>query len=584
MNDDELELGHYGRIFRRSWWMIAVAVVATTLLAMFVLPAQENFYVSKVSVLLRPGDGDLGPPNDPVSEATEVGIAVSALIGDRVTGQYPSLDLETWRENLIVSACLDTGGLIGSRDCDSQILEMSYRGESPDLASGIVRSTADAYLDYRTEREVLLKDTRLTDLEGKFDVLALQSQLEQVILANAEDGSVEATLSELRLRSIENEKLDINRQLTTIETVPVDVGDLLGRATTPEADTSGLPRPFALLAGILMGLVLGGLAAILSDRLDRRVSSAAETEADLGVPVLGDIPRITEGSPALVTAVSAETEGAEAFRRLAAAALAPRNGFVVDSIAVTGANDNEGRTTASVNLALAIAQTGRKVLLIAADRRNDAIDRLFGLGGHPGLNQFLRTKADLEAARWALDLAQDRLGILILPTGSGPTMPLSSNGVAAILAVAQERNMVAVFDTPPALTHADGLQIAAVADAVYIIAAVGRTRRSELTELRVQLLNVQADVAGAILNRNSRLSLLPAGLGDIGTATIPSGVPGNGGNFENPLGARSPFEPVHTFGPMTDSDAPQASPTEDAEVVAEDIHAVSAPDKFDETA
>jgi Mrp family chromosome partitioning ATPase len=578
MNDDELELGHYGRIFRRSWWMIALAVVATTLLAMFVLPPQENFYVSNVSVLLRPSEADVGPPNDPISEATEVGIAVSALIGDRVTAQFPSLDLETWRENLIVSACLDSGGLVASRDCDSQILEMSYRGESPELASGIVQSTAEAYLDYRTEREVLLKDTRLTDLEGKFDVLALQSQSEQVLLANAEQGSVEATLSEVRLRSIENEKLEINRQLTAIENVPVDVGGLLGDATTPEADTSGLPRSFALLAGILMGLVLGGLAAILSDRLDRRVSSAAETEVDLGVPVLGDIPRITEGSPALVTAVSTETGGAEAFRRLAAAALAPRNGFVVDSIAVTGANENEGRTTASVNLALAIAQTGRKVLLIAADRRNDAIDRLFGLVGHPGLNDFLRTKADLEAARSALNLAQDRLGISILPAGSGSTMPLSNNGIAAILAIAQERNMIAIFDTPPALTHADGLQIAAVADAVYIIAAVGRTRRSELTELRVQLLNVQADVAGAILNRNSRLSLLPAGLGDIGTVTIPSGVPGNGRDFENTLGARSLFDSVHTFGPTTDSDAPQASPVE-AEVVAEDLDA-----EFEETA
>ena len=107
--------------------------------------------------------------------------------------------------------------------------------------------------------------------------------------------------------------------------------------STPEADATGIPRLFTILAGILMGLVVGGLAAILTDRLDRRISGPLEAELDLGVPVLGDIPRITEDSPALVAAGGRGTAGAEAFRRLAAAALAPRDGFVVDSIAITGA-------------------------------------------------------------------------------------------------------------------------------------------------------------------------------------------------------------------------------------------------------
>ena len=101
--------------------------------------------------------------------------------------------------------------------------------------------------------------------------------------------------------------------------------------------------------------------------------------------------------------------------------------------------------------------------------------------------------------------------------------------------------MVVIFDTPPALTHAGGLQIAAIVDAVYVVAAAGRTRRSELSELRTQLDNVQAYFAGAIFNRTSRLSLLPAGHGDIATVAVPTGIPGNVKNGAvNPFGAQAP--------------------------------------------
>jgi len=370
-------------------------------------------------------------------------------------GKYPELTLEGWTENLAVSACADTAALIVTNTCNTQILDFSYRASSPEKATDLVEASAEIYREARFERALVIRDNTLEQLENQLEDLDLRIQTEEAILQNNDKDSVEYLLAEIRLRRIEPERLALRSSILQLTSSPLDVGAQLSSASVPEADSSGIPLFFSAIAGLLMGLLLGALAAILLDRLDRRVSSASETETDLGVPVLGDIPRITDGSPALVTAVSQETAGAEAFRRLAAAALAPRNGFVVDSIAVTGANENEGRTTAAVNLALAISQSGRNVLLIGADRRNESIDQLFGLSLEPGLNDFLRSNADLEAARAALDAAPVRLGITILPTGLGATTPLSNNGVAALLAIAQERNMIAVFDTPPALTHAD---------------------------------------------------------------------------------------------------------------------------------
>lgn len=508
--NDEVELSNYGRIFRRGWWLIVLAMVSMTVLAVVLLPGQEAFFRSEVSVLLRPSEADFGGANDPVNEDTEIGIATSARIGVQVLASEPDIDLEEWNENLLVE-CLGAG----LNRCDSQILQFTYNGATAEEAERLVQGSADTYLADRFARAEELRSDRVQDLEAQLADLALRITNEQAVLRAAQldaDGedSPDVTRSELRLRRLEDEDFNTQILLDEIEDT-IEVGSALGEASTPEEGATGIPRLFSLIAGLLMGLVVGALLAILSDRLDRRISGAAETELDLGVPVLGDIPRITEDSPALVAAAGRGTAGAEAFRRLAATVLAPRNGFVVDSLVITGANEREGRTTTAVNLALAISQTGRQVLLVGADRRNDALDRIFGLAGRRGLSDFLRTPGDLSNARDAIDAAEEVLDIFVLPTGTGAPAPMANNSIAALLAVAQERNMIVVFDAPPARTNSEGLQLAAIVDAVYVVSAIGRTKRSELRELRIQLLNVQADLAGSVLNRTSRLNLVPTG-------------------------------------------------------------------------
>ena len=576
--NDEVELGNYWRIFRRSWWMIALAVLFMTALALVFLPRQDNFFNSNVSVLLRPGDADVGPVGDPVNEDTEIGIATSPLIGTRVIEQVPeltgvdNLTLDRWLENLEIT-CLDSGAS-GVNRCDSQILEFSYNGDTADEASQIVQATASEYLDFRTEREGLLRTSQADEIRGQLENLQGRIANETEVLQAAQDAAqgertLDVTSSEDRLRQLESQLFETQLLLGNIQEDNFEVGNFLGSPSNPEADATGIPRLFTLIAGILMGFIVGALAAILTDRLDRRISGPIETELDLGVPVLGNIPRITEDSPALVAALGQDSPGAESFRRLAAAVLAPRDGFVVDSIAVTGATEKDGRTTAAINLALAISQTGRNVLLVGADRRNDALDRVFGIAGRSGLSDFLRTSGGLEAARAAIDMAEIKYDLTILPTGTGVPSPIANNSVAALLAIAQERNMIVVFDAPPALTNAEGLQLAAIVDAVYVVSAIGRTKRSELRNLRIQLENVQADLAGAILNRTSRLNLLPTGSGDVGSVTVPSGVPGN-----NRRDLYQDSSAVHHFGRNGDaSDASRmgisALDPHDAEIISE---------------
>ena len=435
MNDqDEIELGQYARILKRNWWLIVGFAVLFAVIAAIALPAPRSFYESRVSVLLSVGEQDAGRPADPISEETEVGIAVSPLVGNEVIAAAgDDLTLDLWRENLQVSPCLDGDDISVQIDCDNHILHFGYQAGTAERAETLVLATAESYLDVRTGAEEAIWAGQREELEVQLVDLDLRIDNEIAIRLAAEEDSAAERLSDIRLTRLENERIDVRSDLNAIGAAPVDVGRFLGAPSTPVPMSEGVPRPLAIVAGLIMGLLFGLLAAALGNRLDRRLTDIDDVELDLGVPVLGNVPRISEDEPALITATNATAPGAEAFRRLAAAAMAPRNGYVADSIAITSAGDAEGRSTAAINMAIALAQSGRQVALIAGDRRNQTVDRLFGLTKHPGLNDYLRTTVDLEAARSVIVHSEERLGIRVIPTGTGAQQPLSSKGLSCLL-------------------------------------------------------------------------------------------------------------------------------------------------------
>lgn len=526
MHEDDIELGHYGRVARRGWWVVLLAVIAGALAAGLLVPAADTFYESRISVLLTATDSDISQGQDAISEDTEIGIAVSQLIGGRVI-EGRDLSLAEWRERLVVSACLDTdAGVIVDDACNSRILEFRYQGDTPEEAQELVALTAATYLEYRQDREQALLALTVDNLEGELENLETRSATERIALIGVEDDSIEAELIERGLREIEDTTFTVINQLTELRSRSVDVGDVLGDPSVPERGSSGIPLWLAIIAGALLGLMVGAVIAIGLDRLNRSVTDTDELELDLGVPTLGNIAKLPNGSPvrspALVTASGSHSEIAEGFRRVAAAALASRHGASINSIAIVGANEKEGRTTTAINLSLAMSQLGRDVLLVNTDLRSTVIDEIFGIEDDLGLHDFLNSDADQFAAHYAIDQASQRFGIRMLSTGRETGAKLSSNALLALVNAAAERKMIVVFDTPPTLTRAGGLQVAAIADTVHVVAAAGKTRRSDLKMLLSQLENVQANVGGAVFNRTSNLSLIPSSPDEVAAARTPT--------------------------------------------------------------
>jgi len=171
----------------------------------------------------------------------------------------------------------------------------------------------------------------------------------------------------------------------------------------------------------------------------------------------------------------------------------------VKTVLVTSPNPAEGKSTITANLAVALAQAGRRVILISADLRKPQLHQFFSLEPSWGLTDVLVGDTSLVEA--------------LVPTGidglrlisSGP-MPgnhdalLGSEAMANLLSDVRETADVVLLDSPPLLSLADTMTVGPLVDAILLVADAGGTPRRTIGEARHRIDQMNVDVIGCILN------------------------------------------------------------------------------------
>lgn len=166
---------------------------------------------------------------------------------------------------------------------------------------------------------------------------------------------------------------------------------------------------------------------------------------------------------------------------------------------VTSAEPEDGKTTFAANLALAMAQSKKQVLLIDADLRCPSVARLFGLKNEQGVSNVLAGELGLEAAL----VKTESEGLSILPGGSphaNPAELLGSEAFAELLQQARGRFDLVIVDTPPVLMVTDPCIVSTVADGVMVVVRLGKTHRGAAEAALDQLGSHGARLLGLIAN------------------------------------------------------------------------------------
>ncbi|RMH49007.1 MAG: polysaccharide biosynthesis tyrosine autokinase [Bacteroidetes bacterium] len=306
---------------------------------------------------------------------------------------------------------------------------------------------------------------------------------------------------------------------------------ILRTATVP-AEPVYPDKPRNLILGAFLGLLFGLGLGILRDKLDGRIFKPDQLR-DKGYTDLGIIPNLKPlikedfqkrefleyrgktYATSLVTLFNPMSAPAEAYRhvRTHLKHLSPE--AEARTILVTSASPSEGKSLNAANLAITMAQAGKRTLLIDADLRRPQQHRLLGAEPAPGLAEILHGKVEFSGDLLGTDI--DHLYLLVAgscamePDENEPSLHpeepvfkpaelLNSPRMETLLETAAEAFDVVIIDSPPVLATADPAILAPLCDVTVIVVRAGETREAELDQAVEALMRVRARVGGILFN------------------------------------------------------------------------------------
>lgn len=304
------------------------------------------------------------------------------------------------------------------------------------------------------------------------------------------------------------------------------IADSLGTQVTElEKPSSGLPSPVQistvrkatvpttpatpntkrnLALGLVLGLALGFGLAVLREVLDTKVRTDADVRKVTDVSVIGSIA-YDEDAPKhpLIVQTDPHSPRSESFRRLRTNLqfldIADRPSTFVMTSSIPG----EGKTTTTINLAIALADAGARVVLVDADLRRPSVAKYMGLEGGVGLTTVLIGRASVQDVVQPWGKGQ----LHVLPAGQIPPNPselLGSQSMVHLLDQLAQAYDIVLIDTPPLLPVTDAAILGRLTGGALIVAGSEMLHRQQLTDAIGSLESVGARVLGVVLNRLPR--------------------------------------------------------------------------------
>jgi capsular exopolysaccharide synthesis family protein len=459
------------RVLRRRWLLIVGVVGACMAIALFNHAKASKTYKASASVTfqnatlpdaaLQISSGGSGEPQR--DAATNVLIAHSPQVAE---GVRKELKTTTSASELLGEVTVEAAA-------NADVLNITAAtGDARDSAR-LANAFADQYLAFE-------KASQLSS------ITAAQEQLQQQIDALPR-GSADRTALGQSLQ-----------RLGELRAAAGSGVQIIGKAIPPDAP-SGTSTTTTLVVGFLVGLAIALSLVFLLESLDRRIKSIEEFEREYRLQALAGVPQTAfRGGSA-----AKRKDLLEPYRILRSALDFAAVTRQLDTLLVTSAVSGEGKTTVAVDLAHAVALTGRRVVLVELDLRRPTIVHHFGLS--PGGQGLTTALTHPEAtAELLIEPFPELPNFSVLPSGLLPPNPSellgSANLVDAISELASSDGIV-ILDAPPLNPVADAqvLLNSSIVHAAILVARVGKTTRDEVRRARAILDRHMVEPVGIVV-------------------------------------------------------------------------------------
>ncbi len=353
---------------------------------------------------------------------------------------------------------------------------------------GRIRDRAKSDLDLATRSEDALRGQVSTQQR---EVSRWTTKADRLLLLQGEAASNRSLYESL------SAKLQESQLATGLRTSRVAFIDAASVPTTP----SSPKKRVDVGGGLLLGLLLGLVAALAAEYFDSSLHTAEAVEKTLSVKVLGTVPKFAPSKASSPwVAKEPQSRVAEAYRSFRATAFQAANGTASKVVLIVSARPGEGKATTCLNSAAALAAQGHRVLIVNADLRRSHSPAAWGEPESPGLSRFLEGPAgDLQG----LLAVPGVPGVSILPAGASTARApelLGSPKFADLLQMLREDFDYILIDSPPAMLFTDARVLAACADACVLVVQASKTSKGDAQSVLDMLNTASAPLLGVLFN------------------------------------------------------------------------------------
>jgi capsular exopolysaccharide synthesis family protein len=381
-------------------------------------------------------------------------------------------------------------------------------GQTDFAASLILGQRVASYSDLASDPSVIQRVVTRLNLDMTYEELQGDITAQVITGTQTIQLDVKASSPELAQQIADAESQELVELIKKLEKpadtdiAPAVIARVAGKPSFSSVAVS--PNvPLDIAVGILLSIFVGIAGALLRDLLDRTVKSRDDVEEVSGSAILATLPYEPQVKKQPLTTDGGGTL-AEALRVLRTNLEFANVDAKPQTILVSSAVPNEGKTLVATNLAISMAQAGRSVLLIDADMRNPNVADLLGLENSVGLVTVLVGRTTLGEATQS-----HTTGVSFLGTGPKPPNPaevLNTQAMRDLLAQVRAEFDAVVIDAPPMLPVADASILSTEVDGVVLLVRYGSTTREQLRLAVSRIETVGGRLFGTILNRTPRRS------------------------------------------------------------------------------
>jgi len=519
-----MELVRYWKIIQKSLWLVIIIMIVGAAGAVFATLNEKPVYESTASLLLNPSAGGNFVPRDAQLGGQTLADSYTELMrsqafGDLVVKELPfSMHASSVAKAISTKLALNTYFFKITADMNSpeksqQLLSAVIKVflSSNNGAQDNATSTASDPVknDMRTRLQTKLKDLETQIKSYQDEITALQGQPAtaarddrllvlrgQLITLQQDEGTTMAEIASIPSSS-----------------GPIQVATVVDQPQLWKQLSSGMTMNLGM--ALAVSLVLGMGLAFVRDYLDYSVHSPEELEDVLGlhaVATIGMLGKQKRGrrkrkateyaGHQLVTLDNPNSPESENFRVLRTNIQFSSLERSIRSLEVTSASQNEGKSFIASNLAVVMAQAGKRVILIDADLRRPRLHELFGLSNTVGFTDLVLAGSNGVAG--AIQMVPGVNNLAVITSGSLPPNPselLDSRQAAKVIEQLGQQTDILIFDSPPAGAVTDPIVLATRVDAVILVIGAVQTRRDAIARTLQSLQNVGVVALLPVLNR-----------------------------------------------------------------------------------